>query len=130
MPHQPKKPARKRQLTAADFTARYQAEKILQQRRYCEVFEQWRRCTSGRCHREQACMGDMSACLKRALAALPHETQWQAREKILAATAENIGAPERAARQCMPVDLYVENGAQAVGEYLARFEPKRPPQRR
>jgi hypothetical protein len=130
MPRQPKKPIRKRQLTAADFTARYRAEKILQQRRYCEMFEQWRRCTSGRCHREQRCMGDVSACLKRALAAVPHETQWQAREKIFAATARNIGAPERAARQCMPLDLYVDGSAEAIREYLARFERKRPPQRR
>jgi|SRR5579863_1653993 len=130
MPHQSKKPIRKRQLTAAEFTERYKAEKFLQQRRYCELFGQWRRCPSGRCHRERACMGAAGACLKRAVAALPHETQWQAREKILAATAKNIGAPERAARQCMPIDLYVDGSAEAVREYLARFEQKRPPQRR
>jgi hypothetical protein len=130
MPHPLKKPIRKRQLTAAEFAARYRAERIVQQRRYCELFEQWRRCRSGRCHREQACMGDASACLKRAFAAVPHAAQWQARQEFLAAMPKNIGAPERAARQCMPVDLYVENSAQAVGEYLARFDQKRPPQRR
>jgi hypothetical protein len=32
--------------------------------------------------------------------------QWRARQDILDATPRNIGAPERAARQCMPRDLY------------------------
>ena len=127
MPRQPKKPTRRRQLTAAEFTARYNAEKILQRERYCAVFEQWRRCANARCHHERACMGDNSACLKRALAAMPHAAQWQARNELLAATPKNIGAPERAARQCMPLDLCIESGARAVSEYLARFEQRRPP---
>ena len=119
-------PVGKRRLTAEQFIARYKAEKSLQRGRYCEVFELWRRCTSRRCRRQRACAGDHAACLKRALPAVPHGAQWQAREKILAATAKNIGAPERAARQCMPVDLYVDRNTQAVTDYLARFEQKRP----
>jgi hypothetical protein len=51
--------------------------------------------------------------------------QWQARQQILAATPQNIGAPERAARQCMPSDLYIETTMQAVADYLARFGPNR-----
>jgi len=32
--------------------------------------------------------------------------QRRARQDILEATPRNIGAPERAARQCMPIDFY------------------------
>ena len=119
------KPTRNRKLTGAEFTARYQAEKIVQRQRYCEVFELWRRCTKGGCRRERACTDDASACLKRVFVVIPRDAQWQAREKILAAMPKNLGAPERAARQCMPLDLYVESAAQAVSEYFARFEQKR-----
>ena len=115
-------PTRKPGLTGAEFTARYKAEKILQQQRYCAAFALWRNCTLRRCRRQRACMGGVSACLKRALAAVPHQAQWQARQQILAATPQNIGAPERAARQCMPADLYIETTAQAVANYLARFK--------
>ncbi len=69
-------------------------------------------------------MGQHSACLKRALAAVPHAAQWQARQELLAATPGNIGAPERAARQCMPADFYIETTAQAVADYLAKFKPR------
>jgi hypothetical protein len=113
-----------RQLTTADFTARYKAEKILQRQRYGAAFALWRTCTGRRCRRQRACTGEASACLKRALAAVPQAAQWQARQQILAATPQNIGAPERAARQCMPIDLYIETAAQAVADYLARFRPK------
>ena len=119
-------PARKPKLSSAQFAARYKAEKILQQQRYCAAFALWRACTQRRCRREGACMGDASACLKRALAAVPHAAQWQARQQILAAASDNIGAPERAARQCMPGDFYAETTAQAVAKYLARFEARRP----
>jgi hypothetical protein len=43
---------------------------------------------------------------RHGLARVPHPEQWRARQDILAATPRNIGAPERAARQCMPRDLY------------------------
>jgi hypothetical protein len=39
---------------------------------------------------------------------VPHRLAWQARQDILTATPRNIGAPERAARQCMPLDCYLE----------------------
>ena len=123
-------PFSKRKLTAAQFIARYRAEKSLQRGHYCEVFALWRRCANHRCRRERACVDDHGACLKRALAAMPHAAQWQARHELLAATPKNIGAPERAARQCMPLDLCIESSAQAVSEYLARFEQKRQPSRR
>lgn len=74
-------------------------------------------------------MGGHSTCLKRALAVVPHTAQWQARQQILAATPKNIGAPERAARQCMPGDLYTETTTQAVANYLARFKPNPSPSR-
>jgi hypothetical protein len=123
MRHQSKQGSHARKLTAEEFTARYKAEKILQQRRYCAALVLWRSCTGKRCHRQRACMGEASACLKRGLAAVPQAAQWQARQQILAATPQNIGAPERAARQCMPSDLYIETAAQAVANYLARFKP-------
>jgi hypothetical protein len=37
--------------------------------------------------------------------------QWQTRQNILLATPRNIGAPERAARQCMPLDFYLKGRA-------------------
>jgi hypothetical protein len=37
---------------------------------------------------------------------VPHPQQWRARQDILDSTPPNIGAPERAVRQCMPRDLY------------------------
>jgi hypothetical protein len=57
--------------------------------------------------KELTCGGDAKACLKRALDRVPRKIQLQARQDILAATPRNIGAPERAARQCMPYDFYV-----------------------
>ena len=120
-----KQTSSKRKLTSAQFTARYKAEKSLQRRRYCAAFALWRKCAQKRCRRMGACMDEAGACLKRALAAVPHEAQWQARQNILAATPQNLGAPERAARQCMPADLYTETAAQAVANYLLKFKPGR-----
>ncbi len=115
----PKKRPRQRKLTRTLFTARFEAEKVRQQARYCDAFAHWRRCTNKLCRRARACRGDVNECLKRAFAAVPHQTQWQARQDILAATPKNIGAPERAARQRMPRDFYVETTAQAAADYLA-----------
>ena len=115
----PEKRRRRRKLTGAQFTARFEAEKARQQARYCDAFAHWRRCTNKPCRRARACRGDGHECLKRALGAVPHQMQWQARQDILAATPKNIGAPERAARQRMPRDFYVETTAQAAADYLA-----------
>ena len=120
----PSQSSRRPKFTGTEFTARYKAEKILQRQRYCAAFALWRTCSGKRCRRQRACVGEARACLKRGLAAVPQAAQWQAREQILTATPQNIGAPERAARQCMPIDLYIETAAQAVADYLARFKPK------
>ena len=99
------KPARRRKLSPEDYAARFEAEKALQQRRYCNAFKLWQLCALRACRRRAACGGDAKACLKRALDAVPHAVQWQARHDILEATPLNLGAPERAARQSMPRDL-------------------------
>ncbi len=119
-----KQTSRRRKLTGPAFGARFKAEKARQQRRYCDAFKLWRTCARKRCRRERACCGDQNACLARAFGVVPHRTQWQARQDVLDATPVNIGAPERAARLCMPRDFYAETIAQAVDAYLARFKTK------
>jgi hypothetical protein len=114
-----RRPQRQRKPTAAQYAARFAAEKARLQRRYCDAFALWRSCSLKRCRRETTCRGDQDACLERAVDAVPHASQWQARQKILAATPANIGAPERAARQCLPRDFYAQTTAQAVADGLA-----------
>jgi hypothetical protein len=123
-------PPRKPKLTRDEYAARFKAERALQQQLYCDAFEFWRQCTNRRCRRECGCRGNAHECLKRAFGAVPHHTQWQARQKMLEAMPHNIGAPERAARLCMPLDFYRESPAQAVTEYFRRFEPNRAPRAR
>jgi hypothetical protein len=96
----------KPKLSAIDYARRLAVEKALQQRRYCDAFALWRSCPLKTCRRQRRCGGDAAGCLRRALDRVPHALQWQARQDILEATPRNIGAPERAARQCMPRDLY------------------------
>ncbi len=117
---------RRRILTGRQFAARFKAEKALLQRRYCDAFGLWRTCTHKRCRRERGCCGDQNACLARAIGIVPRDTRWRLRQDILLfGTPNNIGAPERAARQCMPEDFYADAVAQAVARYLARFKPQR-----
>jgi hypothetical protein len=118
-------PPRKPALTRDEYAARFKAERARQQQLYCDAFELWRQCTNGRCHRERGCRGDVHDCLKHALAVVPHRTQWQARQKMLETIPQNLGAPERAARQCMPLDFYGENAGELADDYFARFERKR-----
>jgi hypothetical protein len=92
-------------MQADEHAARFKAETVLQQRRYCDAFKMWRDCPLKRCRKFRRCSGDGKTCLKRALAFVSRDVQWQAREAILAATPRNTGAPERAARQCMPYDF-------------------------
>jgi hypothetical protein len=99
-------PKRKAKLSAVHYARRLALEKALQQKRYCDAFGLWRTCRRSACRRRYACSGDANACLKRALARIPHQTQWQKRQNILEATPPNIGKPERSARQCMPRDFY------------------------
>ena len=96
----------KAKLNPVQHARRFAREKLLQQRRYCDAFALWRSCRRNACRRQQSCGGDAHVCLKRALGRVPHEVQYRAREAILAATPRNIGAPERQARQCTPLDFY------------------------
>ena len=92
----------KPKLSATEYARRLAVEKALQQRRYCDAFALWRICSLKACRRQGRCCGDAAQCLRRALDRVPHQEQWRARQDILASTPRNIGAPERAARQCMP----------------------------
>jgi hypothetical protein len=101
--HAAKKP--KPRLSPVEFAARFAIEKALQQRRYCNAFALWRTCRHKTCRRKGACLGDPNACLQSGVATVPRDVQAQVRRDILETTPRNIGAPERAARQCMPFDL-------------------------
>jgi hypothetical protein len=97
----------KPKLSAVEYARRFALECASQQRRYCDAFAVWRACARKACQRQRCCGGDAGDCLRHALDRVPHPLQWQARQDILDATPPNIGAPERAARQCMPRDFYV-----------------------
>jgi hypothetical protein len=99
-------PKRKPKLPPPDAAERFAIEKALQQRRYCNAFALWRTCRDKQCRREGACLGDAEACLKLGLPSVPYDLQRGARDAILKTTPDNIGAPEREVRQCMPLDLY------------------------
>jgi hypothetical protein len=96
----------KAKLRPVEYARRFAREKALQQRRFADAFALWRSCRRRACQRAQHCGGDAGSCLLRGLDAVPHALQWRARQDILDATPRNIGAPERAVRQCMPRDLY------------------------
>ena len=104
-------PKTKPKLEPPDAAARFAIEKALQQRRYCNAFALWRACRNKLCRREGACLGDANACLKLGLTRVPYDLQRRVRNAILKATPNNIGAPERKARQCLPEDLYERRGA-------------------
>ena len=97
---------RKPKLPPAEQARRLAVEQALQQRRYCDAFTLWRTCRRTSCRRHRCCAGEANACLKRALARVPRDVQYRARQDILEATPRNFGGPERKARQCMPRDLY------------------------
>jgi hypothetical protein len=92
-------------LAAEHFKARFRDAKAKLQRHYCTVFKFWRACRFKPCRCTRACMGDAKACLKRGVGANSRDTQWEARQKILAETPASVGGPERAARECLPVEL-------------------------
>jgi hypothetical protein len=98
-----KKP--KPRLDPVEFAARFAVEKALQQRRYCNAFALWRTCRNKNCRRKGACEGDAKACLQRGVTSVPRDVQARVRRDILDATPPNISAPERMARQSMPLDL-------------------------
>ena len=96
----------KAKLDPIEYARRLAVEKVLQQRRYCDAFGLWQTCSRKECRRQCRCGGEAAGCLRRALDRVPHPAQWRARRDILASTPRNLGAPERAARQCMPRDLH------------------------
>jgi hypothetical protein len=112
-------------LTAARYAERFAAEKVLQQRRYCDAFECWRSCGHKACRRERGCRGDANACLRAALATAPRALQWQTREAIMAATPATLGGPERRARQSMPVEFYDGSADRDVVAELKRLRNSR-----
>jgi hypothetical protein len=97
---------RKPKASPVEYARRFAVEKLALQRRYCDAFALWRSCGQAACWRHRCCRGDATACLRRALGRVPRDVQRQAREKIIAATPRNLGAPERTARLSMPQDLY------------------------
>jgi hypothetical protein len=97
---------RKAKMSPTEYARRLAHEKILQQLRYCDAFDLWRSCRSKSCRRHQTCGGDQNACLQRAVGRVPRPVQWRVQQDILEATPRNIGAPERRARQHMPLDFY------------------------
>jgi hypothetical protein len=109
-------------LTRALFVARFRAEKVLQQLRYCKVFALWRKCPIKHCRRDQTCRSDEPFCMVVAHLRVPRQAQIQACRDILDATPANLGAPERAARGSMPYDLFIMDSSHAAAtQYLARF---------
>ncbi len=88
------------------YEARFKEERAKLRRHYCSVFKFWRTCRFKPCKMARACLGNANACLKRGAGGVSRTVQWDARQKLLAATPTSIGAPERAARECMPCDLY------------------------
>ncbi|HKM87375.1 MAG TPA: hypothetical protein VJX48_02105 [Xanthobacteraceae bacterium] len=99
-----KKP--KQKLTQEDYVARFNAEKAVMQRKYCDIFKFWRSCPLRRCRKARASTGDQNACLKQGEQSIPRDIQWQARQQILVATPANVGAPERLAREFLPGSFY------------------------
>ena len=98
----------KAKLSPVEYARRFAIEQALQRRRYCDALALWRTCERKACQRQHRCNGNAGTCLARGLAHVPHARQWQARQDIVAAMPPNLGAPERAARQCMPLDLYAK----------------------
>jgi hypothetical protein len=93
-------------ITLTQYIRRFGAEAEALKRAYCDIFGLWRSCPFKPCRRHRACAGDCSVCLKRGMASVPREVQWRARQRLIRATPESAGPPERTARECMPVALF------------------------
>ena len=94
-----------RNVTAREYETRYRAEVKALRRHYCSLFGFWKWCAHKPCRKARVCAGNALACLKRNGVELSNAEQFDARQKVLEATPRNIGAPERAARQTMPLGL-------------------------
>jgi len=92
-------------IPAERYKERLKEERAKLRRHYCTVFRFWRSCRYKPCKNARACLGDALACLKRNERTVPRDQQWKARQEILETTPEKDG-PERAARECMPSELY------------------------
>lgn len=106
-------------LTQEEFRARFEAEKLEVQRRYCTLFGFWRGCRLRLCRRKRACAGDQHECLKRSVGQIPRGEQFAARQKLVQASPRNLPAPEYIARQLMPNSF-----ADSWGAFAARDIPR------
>jgi hypothetical protein len=93
-------------LTADEYVARFNAEKAMLARGYCDLFKFWRTCPFKLCRKARGCSGDQIACLKRSEKEVPRDLQWRARQQVLASTPANAGPPERMAREFLPGNFY------------------------
>jgi hypothetical protein len=59
-----------------------------------------RNCDRKLCRQHRRCRGDADKCLAVGFDRVLHRVQWRTGQDILEAMPFNIGAPERAARQC------------------------------
>ena len=118
------RPKRKPKHSAVAYAQRFARETERQHERFCRVLALWQTCRNKACRRHRTCRDDPKACLGRALDRVPHRLQWHARDTILKATPHNIGAPERAARQRMPRDLYEGDDAGTATPAASSF-PRR-----
>jgi hypothetical protein len=89
-------------ITPDRHAARFAAEKQKLAHGYCEAFKFWRACPLRRCRKSRRCDGEALGCLRRRVDEVPRIMQWQARQRIMAATPPDTAAPERTARELMP----------------------------
>jgi hypothetical protein len=99
-------PLRKRMLTRAQFVARFKAEKVLQQLRYCKGFALWRKCPIKRCRRDHTCRSDEPFCMVLAHLRVPRHVQIKARQEMARClqTSARLNAPRAGA--CRPTSLW------------------------
>jgi hypothetical protein len=92
-------------MSARAYETRYRAEVKALRQYYCSLFGFWKWCAHKPCRKARACAGNALGCLQRNGVELSNDEQFRARQKVLEATPRNIGAPERRARQTMPLGL-------------------------
>jgi hypothetical protein len=96
---------REQKFTPEQYQARFDAAARAAQREYCNIFACWEDCRLKPCRRAKACRGRALACLRRALARVPDETQDQAQRAIVAATPRKADAPTRLGRNSSALSL-------------------------
>jgi len=93
-------------MTTEQYVARFNAEKAALARHYCTVFKFWLSCPFKPCRKARRCRGEQNACLKRNIERIPRDIQFQARQRIIAATPPAAGPPERMAREFLPMGFF------------------------